>query len=120
MVDFFASPYNQQNSNQVKTKVNENNIGLKMLNFLYFGHKLGNPEKHPYSGNQKQKAPDQLQRGFCFIFHRQSFWPLATGFWPVSRAGLNPASIFERRPLYFASAQRRPIFVKNAPFEHNR
>ena len=59
--DFSAAAHHQKYSDQIKTKINEKYIRRKMLNFLYFRHNLRNPEKHPYSGNQQQNAPDQLQ-----------------------------------------------------------
>lgn len=62
IVDFFTSSYNQQDSDQIKTEINEDYVRCKMINFLYFRHDLRNPEKQPDSGHQQQNAPNQLKR----------------------------------------------------------
>jgi hypothetical protein len=45
-----------------------------LLYFFDFRHDLWNPVKNADSGQQEQNAPNQLQFGFLFIFHKKVCW----------------------------------------------
>jgi len=68
MINLSSASDDQQNSDQVKGKINKRDVYGKVLYFFDFGHNLRNAEKNAYPGQKQQNAPHELKL-VLFIGH---------------------------------------------------
>jgi len=67
-INFLQPPADQQHTQKIEAKTDKKHHRSKLFDLFDPGHDLGDPDKHPDTGQGECNAPDELDNDFVFIF----------------------------------------------------